>query len=180
MKDSSYRKNVTTFCDGLYEYLQKLADYLGKELPADIVRQTTVIDTSTKPVVTSNVKTTATTKVTTTSKATATATAKATSATSSTMKNSRWDGKKASGASNGYSIVFNNGKAYLGTTLESDSDIISGGQACTYQISKGYIYFKAVGDSRTATMSYDGTRIVESSKTSETIFQTNYVFTKSH
>ena len=173
LKDSSYRNNVLNLCNRLYDYLESLADYLGKTLPSDILRQP-VVNTSVAPTVTSTVKTTATTKTT----ASTTATVKATTATSTVIGNSRWDGKNASGASNGYSIVFYNGKAYLGTTLESTSDIISGGQACTYQINDGKIYFKAVGDSRTATMSYTSTKLTESSKKSETMFEVNYVLYK--
>lgn len=97
-----------------------------------------------------------------------------------TIPDSRWDGKQASGAMNGYSIIFCNEKAYFGTTYEDDDTIISSGQATTYTIEGGKIIFKAVGDPRTAIMSYDGTKITESVKKSETVFQPGYVFTKSY
>jgi len=167
-KDSQFRSTITTLCNNIYAYLVNLADYLGVSLPSDIVK----IDTTT-PNASATANSTASSKSAAPTSTTKTSTAAA-------ISNSRWDGKKASNASNGYSIIFKNGKAYLGTTLESDSTIISSGHQCTYEIKNGMIYFKSIGDSRTATMTYNGSEIVESSIKSETIFEQNYVFKWSH
>lgn len=176
LKDSSYRNNVINLCNNLYEYLQSLADYLGEVLPSYIVK----VDTTT-PNASATAKNTSSAKITaTTSSKSASPTSSSKASTSATISNSRWNGKKASSASNGYSIIFKNGKAYLGTTLESDSTIISSGHQCTYEVKNGKIYFKSIGDSRTATMTYDGSKIVESSVKSQTIFEQNYILKWSH
>lgn len=145
IKDSEFRDNVIDICNNLHAYLAELADYLGIDLPDDVVEIT-------EPSV----------------------------ADAQTIPNSRWDGSVIAGTMNGYSIIFSNGKAYLGITYEDDETIISSGQACTYDISDGKIYFKSVDDPRTGVMNYDGSTIKESSIKSETIFEPNYVFTKSY
>lgn len=173
-KDSQFRSTITTLCNNIYAYLVNLADYLGVSLPSDIVK----IDTTT-PNASATTNSTASANSTASSKSAAPTSTTKTS-TSTTIQNSRWDGKKTSNASNEYSIIFKNGKAYLGSTLESDSTIISSGHQCTYEIKNGKIYFKTIGDSRTATMTYSGDKIVESSVKSETIFEQNYVLTWAH
>lgn len=97
---------------------------------------------------------------------------------SKTISDSRWDGDTASGAVNGYSIVFRNEKAYFGITYETDSEIIAGGLELTYSISGKNITFKSVDDARTVVMTYDGKTITDNTDPDKCAFEAGYVFKK--
>jgi hypothetical protein len=95
-----------------------------------------------------------------------------------TIEDSRWDGDVVSGAMNGYSIVFRDGKAYFGTTYETDSVIISSGLELTYTISGGSMTFKSAEDNRSVVMTYDGKTFTDNTDPDKCAFEAGYVFRK--
>lgn len=99
-------------------------------------------------------------------------------ASESTTLSGRWDGDTASGAMNGYSIVFYNGRAYFGITYEDDDYIINNGLELTYTISGNQITFNSVSDNRSVVMTYSGSTITDNADPEKCAFEAGYVFTK--
>lgn len=98
-----------------------------------------------------------------------------------TVANSRWDGDRPSSTGsdgleqiNGFSIVFQNGKAYFGTTYDTTADIISEGLEVTYTLSGSTIVFTNTDTDEKATCKYTNNTIVDTNGTMTTI--DGYIF----
>ncbi len=154
------RKLYTDMCGRLYDLIGRIADQLGEPFPADVLplsepssKPSSKPDTSVEPSASSD-------------------------SNSKKIPDSRWDGDNASGAMNGYSIVFYNDRAYFGITYEDDEFIISNGLELTYTISGNKLTLNSVSDSRSVVMTYDGTTITDNPDKNKCAFEPGYVFRK--
>lgn len=137
------------FCDRMYLVIERLSVYIDEPLLENIVPVTTQMPDSDPSPVTDTED----------------------SGSTETIPNSRWD------SDDGYSLIFSNGRVFLGVTFEDDAFIISNGSTATYVISGNTIAFQAVGDPRSATFSYNGSEMID---TNGQMFDVGSRFTKNY
>jgi len=149
------QEEYADFCARLYAQMERLAGYLGESMPEEVLP---LPEPETVSAPESAIES-------------AGEPSAAEPGNGETIPDSRWD------SDDGYTLIFYNGQAYLGTTFESDETILSEGQAATYEIQEGTIRFQAVGDPRTAAFSYDGSTMTD---TNGEMFELGSTFTESY